>query len=96
LCNLYSITKSQQAIRDLARAMVDTSGNVPALPAVFPDQMAPVVMTRPSDGQRELLMMRWGFPGPSSKGPPLVTNAHTTGSQYWHRICVRDFDAWCR
>jgi putative SOS response-associated peptidase YedK len=83
MCNLYSVTKPQQAIRDLARAMVDTSGNLPALPAVFPDQMAPVVMTRPSDGQRELLMMRWGFPGPGSKGPPLVKNVRNTNSAWW-------------
>jgi putative SOS response-associated peptidase YedK len=83
MCNLYSVTKPQQAIRQLARAMVDTSGNLPALPAVFPDQMAPAVMTRPSDDQRELLMMRWGFPGPSSKGPPLVTNVRNTKSAWW-------------
>lgn len=62
MCNLYGVTKPQVAIRDVARAMVDGSGNLPPMPAVFPDQMAPVVMTRPSDGKRELLIMRWGFP----------------------------------
>jgi putative SOS response-associated peptidase YedK len=67
MCNLYSQKRSQAEIRDLAKAMVDTSGNLPSLPAVFPDQMAPVVMTRPDDGQQELLMVRWAFPGQ----PPL-------------------------
>jgi putative SOS response-associated peptidase YedK len=83
MCNLYSVTKPQQAIRDVARAMVDTSGNLPALPAVFPDQMAPVVMTRPTDGERELLRMRWGFPSPFPGAKALVTNVRKTDSAWW-------------
>ena len=38
MCNLYSITKGQKAIRDLAKAMVDHAGNMPSLPAVFPNR----------------------------------------------------------
>jgi putative SOS response-associated peptidase YedK len=82
MCNLYSVTKPRAAIRDLAKAIVDTSGNLPAIPAIFPDQMAPVVMTRPNDGQRELLMMRWGFPSPLSAGPS-VTNVRSANSSWW-------------
>ena len=63
MCNLYSITKSQQAIRDLVKTMRDLTGNMPPLPAIFPDKLAPVVRTAP-DGVRELVMMRWGFPPP--------------------------------
>ena len=29
MCNLYSMTKGQQAIRELAHAMRDTTGNLP-------------------------------------------------------------------
>jgi len=43
MCNLYSLTKGQAAIRDLARAMRDTTGNLPLLPSIFPDQLASVV-----------------------------------------------------
>src|SRR3954469_20742031 len=43
MCNLYSVTKGQQAIRELTRAMHDTTGNLPPMPAVFPDYAAPVV-----------------------------------------------------
>ena len=43
MCNLYSITKNQAAIRDLFKVARDTTGNLPPLPAIFPDQMAPVV-----------------------------------------------------
>jgi hypothetical protein len=37
MCNLYSITKGQQAIRDLASALRDLTGNNPMLPGMFPD-----------------------------------------------------------
>ena len=43
MCNLYSLTKGQDAIRALAKAMRDTTGNMPPLPDIFPDQVAPVV-----------------------------------------------------
>lgn len=72
MCNLYSATKPQATICQFAKAMVDTSGNLPPLATVLPDQMAPVVMTRPVDGKRELLMMRWGFP-PRTPRSELIT-----------------------
>lgn len=36
MCNLYSMTKGQVAIRELARAMRDNTGNLPPLPGIFP------------------------------------------------------------
>jgi len=36
MCNLYSLTKGQQAIRDLAGAMRDMSGKSAALPRDIP------------------------------------------------------------
>ena len=55
MCNLYSMTKNQAAIRDLFKIGRDTTGNLPPLPAIFPDQMAPVV--RVNEGERELIMI---------------------------------------
>ncbi|MGH6844176.1 MAG: SOS response-associated peptidase, partial [Methylocella sp.] len=63
MCNLYSITRGQEAIRRLFQVTRDLTGNLPALPAVYPDAMAPVVRVA-RDGERELTMMRWGFPPP--------------------------------
>jgi hypothetical protein len=40
------------------RAMRDTTGNLPPLPGIFPDYMAPVVRNA-LDGVRELAMARW-------------------------------------
>jgi len=61
MCNLYAMTKGQQAIRDLARAMRDITGNLPPLPGIFPDYPAPIVRNA-ADGVRELAMVRWGMP----------------------------------
>jgi putative SOS response-associated peptidase YedK len=57
MCNLYSVTRSQEAIRRAFRVMRDLTGNLPSLPAVFPDTLAPVVRTA-RDGERELTMIR--------------------------------------
>ncbi len=82
MCNLYSVTKGQQAIRDLVKAARDQTGNLPPLPSIFPDQLAPVVRTAP-DGERELMMMRWGFPPPPRAAPRPVTNVRHTHSSFW-------------
>lgn len=89
MCNLYSVTKGQQAIRDLSRAMRDTTGNLPQLPGIFPDYAAPIVRTA-SDGVRELTMARWGMPSPAfalegKKVDKGVTNVRNTGSSHWRR-----------
>ena len=90
MCNLYSITKGQQAIREAFRAMIDHTGNLPSLPGIFPDQMAPVVRT--GDAGRELTMMRWGFPAPPGvPGNRPVTNIRNTASAYWRAWMKPEF-----
>jgi putative SOS response-associated peptidase YedK len=61
MCNLYSMTTSQRAILELVRAMRDRTGNLPLLPGIYPDYLAPIVRNG-ADGQRELVMARWGMP----------------------------------
>lgn len=82
MCNLYSMTRNQEAIRRLFRVNRDMTGNLPMLPAIYPDTLAPVVRTG-RDGTRELIMMRWGFPPPSKLRRALVTNIRNTKSPYW-------------
>lgn len=82
------MTKGQAAIREIAGAMTDKTGNLPSLSAIFPDQSAPVV--RQGDGGRELVMMRWGMPSPAfalknRKTDPGVTNVRNLGSSHWRR-----------
>src|SRR5437868_3200690 len=86
MCNLYSITKGQKAIIELLKATRDLAGNMPSMPAVFPNRTAPVVRNAP-DGMRELVMMKWGFPPPAIPGSkprnPYLTNVRNTDSRYW-------------
>jgi putative SOS response-associated peptidase YedK len=79
MCNLYSLTKGQAAIRDLFLARYDRTGNLPLFPGIFPDQMAPIVRTG-AGGERELVMARWGMPGPPQFGGAHVWANKTVAS----------------
>ena len=82
MCNLYSITTTQQAMRQLFRVKRDRLGNLPPLPAVFPDYPAPVIR-RDADGERAMEMMRWGMPGPAQFGGRPCTNIRNVLSPHW-------------
>lgn len=89
MCNLYSITTPQSALAKLFGAGRDRTGNLAALPAVFPDTAAPVVRGD-GEGGRELALARWGMPSPAFalKGratDPGVTNIRNTASPHWRR-----------
>ena len=81
MCNLYSVHTTQAMIRRAFNIAQDNAGNLPPLPGVVPDQMAPVV--RVHDGERELLQMRWGFPPPPKVGNHPVTNVRNVASPFW-------------
>jgi putative SOS response-associated peptidase YedK len=82
MCNLYSLTKGQAAIRDWFRAQCDRTGNLPLFPGIFPDQLVPIVRNS-ADGERELVIGRWGMPGPPQFGGQLVTNIRNVSSPHW-------------
>jgi putative SOS response-associated peptidase YedK len=89
MCNLYSLSKGQQAIREFVDAARDLTGNLPAFPGIFPDYAAPIVRTAP-DGVRELALARWGMPSPAfalqgKKSDPGVTNVRNAASPHWRR-----------
>lgn len=100
MCNLYSVTKGQAAIIAATRAMRDSTGNLPPLPGIFPDYMAPIVRNA-SDGVRELAMARWGMPCPPQFGGAAITNIRNTSSAHWRRWlrpenrCVVPFTSFC-
>lgn len=88
MCNLYSLTKGQQAIIAMTRAMNDRTGNLPPMQGIFPDYPAPIV--RNVGGERELAVARWGMPTPAfalegRKTDPGVTNVRNTTSPHWRR-----------
>ena len=96
MCNLYSLTKGQQAIRDIAKAMItddagiaDMTGNLPAMPGIYPDYAAPILCPAPTGGW-QLSMARWGMPTPpqflhGKRTDPGVTNIRNLASPHWQR-----------
>ncbi|MGB6229552.1 MAG: hypothetical protein WBF53_05435, partial [Litorimonas sp.] len=64
------MTTSQAAIRQVADAMTDETGNLPLLPGIFPDTPAPVIRTG-AEG-RALVLMRWGMQPLACSTRPMV------------------------
>jgi putative SOS response-associated peptidase YedK len=90
MCNLYSQTKSPDAMRRLFAVIHDRMGNLPPLPGIFPDHVAPVIRNA-KGGQREAIPMRWGFPPPPNLGSRPVTNVRNLDSSYWRGWLKADF-----
>lgn len=96
MCNLYSQTKSQDAMRHVFTEMleggedlVDTTGNLPPLAGIWPDYPAPIIRHGASGGW-QLAMARWGMPTPAKflegkRTDPGVTNVRNVASPHWRR-----------
>jgi hypothetical protein len=50
------MTKNQAAVRNLLKVDIDTAGNLPSMPSIFPDYPAPIV--RNVGRERELTTAR--------------------------------------
>ncbi|TGD67408.1 SOS response-associated peptidase [Tabrizicola sp. WMC-M-20] len=96
MCNLYSQTKSQDAMRHVFDEMVegdepveDATGNLPPMPGIYPDYAAPILRHRDGGGW-QMVMARWGMPTPQvflagKRTDPGVTNIRNTTSAHWKR-----------
>lgn len=96
MCNLYSQTKSQDAVRDVLdelleedEELLDDTGNLPPLAGIWPDTSAPIIR-HGSQGGFRLAMARWGMPTPArflegKRTDPGVTNIRNLGSLHWQR-----------
>lgn len=95
MCNLYSFTLPQEAVRrrfeeviDEGDRFFDAAGNLPPLPGIYPDQSAPILCRHPQGWQ--LIRARWGMPSPrfaleGRRTDPGVTNIRNTASPHWRR-----------
>jgi putative SOS response-associated peptidase YedK len=88
MCNLYSLVKTRDEVRGLAKALRDKTGNQPPLPGIFPDYQAPIV--RIEDGERIIANARWGLPSPpfalqGRNSDPGITNIRNITSKHWTR-----------
>ena len=103
MCNLYSITKNVEAIRNLFKVPHNRAAPFEPLPAIFPGYAAPVIRST-ADGEREMLMMSWGFVLPQpGKAPRRVTNTRddkVLASRFWRdsfeqRRCLVPATSFC-
>lgn len=100
MCNLYSQTKSQDAMRHVFDDMVDgdevyedLTGNLPPMTGIFPDYEAPIIRRRvvaDSPEGWQLTRARWGMPTPQvflegKRTDPGVTNIRNVASPHWRR-----------
>ncbi len=87
MCNLYSLTTAQQAMRGLFNVAPgsDHLGNYGPQSAIFPDAEVPIVRVD-KDGDRALRYARWGW----NKAPfGWVTNARNLSSFPWKFALTR-------
>lgn len=96
MCNLYSQTKSQDAMRHVfdhiveeGDAFEDLTGNLPPMTGIYPDYAAPIIRHGPSGGW-QLARARWGMPTPPAvlegkRTDPGVTNIRNVASPHWRR-----------
>lgn len=89
MCNRYEIRGTLSQIKALAykhrRELFTTpaTANLAAIPNVYPDQDAPILVNRP-DGALELRLARWGFP--PAKGNDVITNIRNLQSRWWKDV----------
>ncbi|SDY95277.1 SOS response-associated peptidase family protein [Citreimonas salinaria] len=104
MCNFYSLSKGQAAIREIVSVWTDRTGNLAPQPTIFPDQSAPVI--REGAEGRELVMVRWEMPSPgfalkTRKTDPGVTNIRNVALPHWRRWlgpehrCLVPFTSFC-
>jgi putative SOS response-associated peptidase YedK len=103
MCNLYSQTRSREALRGLFRLSDNRCGEINAQPSIFPKSVAPVVRLA-ADGERELVAMMWGFPlirkGYAPKPVTNVRDDTVLTSPFWRpsfesRRCLVPASSYC-
>lgn len=97
------MTKPQKAVRDLFDVSHNKGADIQLQASIFPGGDAPVVRVA-EDGERELIMMSWGFVLPQrDKAPKRVTNVRDDKiltSSFWkpsfeQRRCLVPATSFC-
>lgn len=96
MCNLYAQTKSQDAMRQIFRdvleedeELIDAAGNLAPASGIFRDYAAPIIR-RSERRDWTLTTARWGMPTPpvylaGKRTDPGVTNIRNVSSPHWRR-----------
>lgn len=103
MCNLYSMTRSREAVRAWFRVSDNRAAVFEPSDAIFPGYPAPVVRTA-EDGERELVVLSWGFVLlQEGRAPRRVTNVRDDKiltSAFWkpsfeQRRCLVPASSYC-
>ncbi|NOT70778.1 MAG: SOS response-associated peptidase [Hyphomicrobium sp.] len=103
MCNLYSMTRMPEAVRNLFKVPSNRATVFKPLDAIFPGYEAPIIR-HADDGERELVMMHWGFILlQTGKAPRRVTNVRDDKiltSTFWkgsfaERRCLVPASSYC-
>ncbi len=103
MCNLYSMTRTRDAVLGLFRVSDNRATAFEPRDAIFPGHSAPVIRSD-VDGEREVVTMSWGFVLPQpGKAPRRVTNFRddkTRTSTFWResferRRCLVPASSFC-
>ena len=82
MCNLYRMTTNADAMRQLFGPLETAGANVAAMDEIYPEALAPVIVTGVAEGQRRLETMRWGWP-PFGEIKRPITNVRNLASPMW-------------
>ena len=103
MCNLYSQTRSRNEVIRMFGVADNRAAAFDPQPAIFPRGQAPVI--RPAeDGERELVVMTWGFPllraGYAPKPVTNVCDDKVLKSSFWRpsfeaRRCLVPASSYC-
>lgn len=80
MTDLYAVTISPAAMRDLFEAEQDRAGDLPPNYSAAPGALVPVVL-KDETGRRTVELMRWGLVAPGGGAP--VTEIHDIGDPRW-------------
>jgi putative SOS response-associated peptidase YedK len=103
VCNLYSLNKKRDAVARFFRVSHNRGGAFQPLSAIFPGHVAPVIR-QSTDGDREIVMMSWGFVlHQKERAPRRVTNVRDDKimeSKFWRgsfeeRRCLVPATSFC-
>lgn len=103
MCNLYSNTRSREAVRAWFRVSDNRTFGFEPMDAIFPRSVAPIVRLA-ADGEREMVPATWGFPllrkGYAPKPVTNVRDDTVLTSPFWRpsfeaRRCLVPASSYC-
>ena len=82
MCNLYRMTTNADAMRQLFGPLETSGANIAAMDEIYPEALAPVIVSGAAGEPRRLATMRWGWP-PFGEIKRPITNVRNLASPMW-------------